>query len=134
MSVHCPICVSVKNSTSPTGFPPYKWRMAACHRCRCHLGWSFHHPQENTDSPLFFGLIVTRLRQRETIDTEEEELPDPPTFTHPTNLDAFLQALMRDGFHAFSDGYTAQSETDEQEEEDDEEAEDQTRESENEGT
>lgn len=44
-------------SLEATWFPPYKWRIVICHKCKKHLGWEYI--QENRDN--FFGLILDHL-------------------------------------------------------------------------
>jgi hypothetical protein len=40
-----------------TWFDGFSWRIAVCHQCQSHLGWSY----QSNDSEGFFGLIVDRL-------------------------------------------------------------------------
>jgi hypothetical protein len=40
-------------------FPGWTWQVAACSRCRAHLGWIYRNAGEQ-----FHGLITTAIRQR----------------------------------------------------------------------
>ena len=46
--------------TAFSWFPGWSWQVAACARCRAHLGWCYRSPGEQ-----FHGLITAALRARE---------------------------------------------------------------------
>ena len=58
---HAPGCVHLgSNETAFSWFPGWSWQIAACARCRAHLGWVYRNAGEQ-----FHGLIADRLRAGE---------------------------------------------------------------------
>lgn len=50
-------CVTKGQATPEfSWFPGYRWQVAICRRCRCHLGWAFLR-----DDSSFYGLIGRNL-------------------------------------------------------------------------
>ena len=57
---HAPGAIPVgPTSTEFSWFPGRAWQITACAACGAHLGWRF----QGGDGPLFFGLILDRLRE-----------------------------------------------------------------------
>jgi hypothetical protein len=54
-----PGCIQLGTpETAFSWFPGWTWQIAACARCRAHLGWLYRNAAET-----FHGLIVTALRE-----------------------------------------------------------------------
>ena len=48
--------ISGEGVAADTWFPGFRWRLASCEDCRCHLGWYF----DNPDS-YFYGLRLDQV-------------------------------------------------------------------------
>ena len=53
-----------------TWFPPHSWNIATCPACHDHIGWAYYDTSMvdatdiSTVKPVFFGFIVTKLREK----------------------------------------------------------------------
>ena len=57
--VAAPGCVHLGSTeTAFSWFPGWTWQLAACARCRAHLGWIYRNAGEQ-----FHGLVLAALRQ-----------------------------------------------------------------------